>query len=205
MKTALPAVTLLALALAACDGVGPDSETVGGVEIAIDAALKTPMQSDTAITIALRYRDFAAPGAGAFDPQELGDPAWSIDRSNYATQVEIARRPAPMARSAVDLHNRHPGLTAVGSDWQPWRRFKECPIGCEHVFYLNEAWNDRGLGYIECEFVENRNPFLIACTAHDTIEGLQVTYTFPAAQKERFPEFREKIAAFLQARIAGCD
>jgi hypothetical protein len=163
-----------------------------------------PRMANSMISLMLKYKDLTAPREldDGYDFNELTDPAWTLDRSNYTALLQIMRHEVRPPSTFVELAQSYPNLKEVDTDWQGWTRLEECPTGCQQVFYISDAWRQMGIHHVLCYEVAGRNPLLLGCGVHDHIEGLHAVFYFPAAKKELFPDFRERIAFLLRRFIA---
>ncbi len=147
----------------------------------------------------LRYADLSAPKKleHEHDSQELADPTWQLDRSNYTALVQIYRNDLKWPTKVDDFKVSYPNLREVNSDWNGWTRLEECPLGCQQVFYISDIWRPIGVDHVLCYEVASRDPLVLRCGARDHIENLHVDFYFPAAKKDHFAEFRERIVSFV--------
>lgn len=159
-----------------------------------------PSKSSAAgISLRFRYRDLTAreDWTEKFNANEMNDPHWSIDTSNYATQLRISRREFVRKSSLDDFRPGYRSVRAIPTDWEGWTKLELCPNNCSEFFYLSETWRGAGVANVGCYEVEWRAPKYISCSAEDTLHGLQVNYWFPVTKKAHFAEFRQRIAGVI--------
>lgn len=168
-----------------------------------DAYYFIPRSTRGTISLMVRYADLAAPqkSGNQYDPRELADPNWQLDHTNYEALVQIYRIGIARATDQSDLRASYPTLVEAESDFDGWTKFETCPSGCQEVYYLSDQWKQRGVDYVLCYEVENRDPLRLGCAAHDSIEGLLVDFYFPSAKKQHFGEFRDRISEFVRRLI----
>jgi hypothetical protein len=154
-----------------------------------------PRTERAGISLRFRYRDFAAQESWdeGFDRNELSDPHWYIQTSNYSALLQIARHDVIERTYKEDFQQGHPRLREVSSDWNGWTKLELCPNNCSERFYLNDDWRNEGVAHVGCYEVDGRDPKYMGCAARDNIYGLHVTYHFPVTQKSHFGEFRAKV------------
>jgi hypothetical protein len=159
----------------------------------------TPRAADSTISLKVRYADLTAPREfrEGYDPSELVDPNWKISRSNYTALVQIYRHGLKRPTYKSDFQRSYPKLTEATTDWEGWTKLKECPWGCQQVFYINDAWRAHGVDHVLCYEVVNRDPLRLGCGSRDHVEGVLLDFYFPAVKKAHFEEFRDKIESFI--------
>jgi hypothetical protein len=163
-----------------------------------------PRSADSTISLMLRYSDLAAPERlyESYDPGELAKPNWRIDASNYTALLQIYRHDLKRPSTAAEFKKSYPRLAELVSDWPGWTKLKGCLTDCQQVFYISDNWSKEGIRHVLCyEEVAIKDPLLLSCRVYDTIEGLHAAFSFPAAKKEHFAEFRERIAIFVRQLI----
>lgn len=153
-----------------------------------------PRFSDSMMSLKLRYRDLSAPEKlnEGYDPRELEDPDWSLERSNKTALLQVYhRRNIQWPNSVSDLQKRNSTGRVVASDWEGWVKFKECRSNCGSVSYVSAHWHSLGVSYVKCLENEGYDPLLQGCIAYDQIDGILVEYSFPARKKRAFRRIQE--------------
>lgn len=163
-----------------------------------------PRSTTSTISLDVRYADLAAPGKrqDPYDPAELRAPNWQPDSTKYAALVQIYRIGMKWPSTPSELKASNLSMIDVPSDWDGWEKFKECPSGCQTVFYTSDMWRERGVSHVLCYEVEGRDPAMLSCGARDRIEGVILDFYFPALKKEHFSYFRAKIDEFIRLAMA---
>jgi len=161
-----------------------------------------PRSPDSMISLKLRYRDLSAPQGfnDRYDPQELGRPDWSIDRSNSTSLLQVYRHLLIWPTSLRDLQERNPRGAEIVSDWNGWTKFKPC-TSCYTGIYISDHWQTLGVAFVECFELRGWDPLSQQCFAHEQIDNLLVKYSFPSTKREHLAEFRERIRKIINAWI----